>query len=82
MEIDKNQFYRRSITPWYDADSLCWVIIILMMAVFFFAGIGLNLALSHPDFNRHIWVPSLLALLSSITCVSMIARLIQRRRRG
>ncbi|WP_080804655.1 hypothetical protein [Desulfamplus magnetovallimortis] len=82
MKIDSNPFFRRSITPWYDSDSACWGVIIFMLPILAFALAGLKTALTTPEFNPYIWLPSMLAGSSFFVIASITFRMIRRHRRG
>ncbi|MBF0199835.1 MAG: hypothetical protein HQK66_00700 [Desulfamplus sp.] len=78
MKIDSNPFFRRTITPWYDSEMSCWILITFMLTVLIFGLIGVKAALENGDFESHIWVPSSLVALSFFTIVSTAFRMIRR----
>jgi len=82
MRLDPNPSFRRIIAPWYDSDSLCYVVIGLMLVVFFFGLTGISVARSDPLFSGHTWVPLLVSALSLWVLVATLLRLVRRRRRS
>jgi hypothetical protein len=36
MHLEQNPFFRKTITPWYDANPACWIMIGAMIPVFFY----------------------------------------------
>lgn len=82
MELDKSPFFRRIITPWYDSDPVCWILILWALSVLIFTLVGLEIAISTPPLNRYIWFPSMLAGLSLILIISVTFRMIRRNMKG
>ena len=81
MRNSQNPLFRKVIAPWYDSELACIVIIVLMVPVLFFGGLGISAAQDHPDYQGIIWVPVILMLLSLFVLISTIIRLIKRSRR-
>ena len=81
MQLDPNPSFRRVIPPWYDTDALCWAVLLLMSVVVLFALAGVSVALSHPAFFGHLWLPLLLAAMSLSVLVATALRMFRRRRR-
>jgi hypothetical protein len=81
MQLDPNPSFRRVIPPWYDTDALCWAVVLLMLVVVLFALAGVSVALTHPSFSKHLWMPLLLAAMGLSVLVSTVLRLLRRRRR-
>jgi len=79
MRLDPNPLFRRAIIPWYDSTTLCWVLVVFLVALVFFSITGIMVAHSNPEYNGFIWVPWLLLVLSLISALSISWRLIQRR---
>lgn len=75
MHLDQNPVFRKIITPWYDANPACWIVMGLMIPVFLFALAGMAVAWSGPDLAEHVWFPSTLAGLSFFLAVKTGARL-------
>lgn len=78
MLYDEKPIYRKLIVPWYDSVSACFVVIIFMIIVFLFALTGLYVACEKVEHQEHIWVPSLLVLMSTWVFVLTSIRLIRR----
>ena len=58
--------------------ALCLIAIVCMGLVFFFGITGISVARDHLVFQKHIWVPILLVLLSGSVIVSIAIRLAKR----
>ncbi|MBU1193294.1 MAG: hypothetical protein KKE62_18215 [Proteobacteria bacterium] len=78
MHLDQNPFFRKAITPWYDTNFSCWVLVGVMSLVFIFAVVGIFVASSVSDFSCHIWFPGFLAFLSFFLVVKIVARVRHR----
>jgi len=78
MQLDQNLFFRKPITPWYDATFACWVLIVFMIFVFAFAIAGVIVGSSNPDFQEHVWFPGFLAYLSLFLVIKILLRLKRR----
>lgn len=77
MQLDQNPFFRKVITPWYDSNFSCWVLIAALSPVFIFAAGGIFVALGTPQFQSHAWLPAFLAFL----CLFLIIKIYLRLRR-
>jgi hypothetical protein len=78
MHLEQNLFFRKTITPWYDADTACWIVMGLMFLVFLFALGGMGVAWTDPDMAAHVWFPGTLAGLSLFLMVKTGLRLLGR----
>ncbi len=78
MQLDPNPFFRKTITPWYDSNFLCWTIITVMLFVFAFAVFGIVVAYNNIDFMEHLWFPYFLAFLSIFLVIKIFLRLRKR----
>jgi hypothetical protein len=78
VQIDPNPFFRKIISPWYDSDPVCVCVMILLALTFLFSLAGIAVAKTVPEFNAHLWVPVLLAVLSAWVLLSIARRLIRR----
>jgi hypothetical protein len=78
VRFDQHPTYREIIVPWYDSRKACLFMVLLMLLVFLFGLIGVVFAAEHTEFNRHLWVPVLLCLLSGGVIISTTVRLIKR----
>ncbi|NWH06379.1 hypothetical protein [Desulfobacter latus] len=75
MQLDQNPFFRKTITPWYDSNFACWVLIWSMVLVFCFAVGGMIVVDDDPKLTRHLWFPLLLGGLSGFLIVKVYVRL-------
>ena len=78
MRTGRAPLFRNVIVPWYDADTVCYGIIVLMAAILIFSFFGIAAAREVSAYRGYIWVPLLLALLSAGVLVSTIIRLVRR----
>ena len=78
MPSEKNPVFRRAIIPWYDSDRACWLVAGFMLAIAAFSGVGLTVALETPEFNRYLWFPLLLLVLSTGIAISNLIRIVSR----
>lgn len=78
MKIDPNPLFRKVIAPWYDSNAVCWILLVVMLAIALFSGVGISVAQSLPDYHHHLWVPVTLLLLSLVAAGSVVYRLIKR----
>lgn len=78
MHLEQNPFFRKTITPWYDANFACWIVMGVMIPVFLLALAGMAVAWSDPDLAEHVWFPSALAGLSFFLVVKTGVRLWRR----
>jgi len=72
--------FRKIIIPWYDSEPVCLLTILFMDTVFLFSAAGITLVREMPEYQRHIWVPAVLAGLSLYVIFSVTIRLIRRYR--
>jgi FtsH-binding integral membrane protein len=52
------------MTPWYDSKAICLMGLIVMVAVFLFALIGVSVASEIEAYQRHMFIPLILMLVS------------------
>lgn len=78
MRTGKNLLFRNVIVPWYDADTACYAVMVLMAAVLMFSLLGVAAAREVPGYRSYAWVPLLLAVMSTGVLVSTIVRLVRR----
>ena len=76
---DTYPFHHRQITPWYATTAVCWTVMILMLAIFGFALVGVSVARSEAAFGAYLWVPATLGTISGTIVVLLAWRLIKRR---
>ena len=78
MRLDPNPLFRRVIMPWYDSPSVCWVSLLAMAVLLFFSVTGIVVAENNPDYNRFVFVPIVLLVLSGLMIISLSSRMIRR----
>ena len=78
MLYDKKPIYRKLIIPWFDSEATCFFVMFFMVVVIWFALMGLDVAYGKVEYNRHMWVPFLLMLMSTWVFVSTSIRMIKR----
>jgi hypothetical protein len=78
MRLDPNPLFRKVITPWYDSNAVCGLLLVVMVAVAFFSIIGWVTARQNVSYHGYTWVPVTLLVLSLAVIVSVIVRLIHR----
>ena len=76
MQLDQNPYFRKVITPWYDSNFSCWLLIVFMILVFLFALAGMGVASDQAP--KHAWFPGLLAFLSFYLAFKVYFRVKQR----
>lgn len=78
MRLDSKPVYRKVISPWYDSESLCFCVIMLMSLVLLFSIVGISVAGAHPVWSVYMWVPVFLAGLSAWVLFTTTVRLVRR----
>lgn len=78
MLYDQNPVHRKLIIPWYDSQATCLFVLLIMLLVFLFAGLGISVAGENPEFRNNIWLPVLLLVLSGGVIVLTSIRLFKR----
>lgn len=78
MLYNKNRASRKVYIPWYDADPICFTVIFFMVLIFLFGVSGIVVALEKVEYNEHVWVPSVLVIMSGFVTISTITRLVKR----
>ena len=78
MRIDQHPLFRKAIVPWYDSEAACAITIFLMFLVFSFGCIGIFVAREAIEYQKHVWVPILLVVMSGSVIISTTIRLIKR----
>ncbi len=74
----KKPVYRKVIVPWYDSTTSCLVTLLVMAVVLLLGLSGVFVAMENPEYQRHIWVPTIFVILSGSVIISIIVRLIAR----
>lgn len=78
MRLDPNPLFRRVITPWYDSNTVCVLLLVAMGVLIGFSIIGIVAAREVTAYHAHTWVPVTLLILSLFVFFSVIVRMIQR----
>ncbi|MBI5062096.1 MAG: hypothetical protein HZB87_01090 [Desulfatitalea sp.] len=52
MRLDPNPMFRRVITPWYDSNAACWILLVAMGVVALFSWAGIAAARSTPEYSK------------------------------
>lgn len=78
MRSESQVVHRKTFAPWYDTETVCLIVLAVMLAVGVFAFLGILVALETPEFNGFAWVPVLLTGMSLWVFLSVAIRLIRR----
>ena len=78
MHLDQNPMFRKVIVPWYDSETACFIVLVLMALVFMFGLAGASVARENAAYQEYIWVPALLMVMSGWVIVSTTIRLVKR----
>ena len=78
MLYDQNPVHRKLIIPWYDSQATCLFVLVFMLLVFLFAGLGISVAGEIVEFRDKIWLPVLLLILSGSVIVLTSIRMVKR----
>ncbi|MGD9731171.1 MAG: hypothetical protein AB7U45_03240 [Desulfamplus sp.] len=78
MELDKINFFRRIIVPWYDSYPVCWILVLWSLFVLLFAFAGIDAAITNESFADYVWFPTMLATLAFLLILSLLFRMIHR----
>ena len=78
MQLDQHPVFRKIILPWYDSETSCYFMIVLMIVFILFALVGIKITRETLEYHGYIWVPVLLLVMSSAVIVSTSIRLIKR----
>ncbi len=70
MSLDPNPVFRKVIVPWYETKGVCYTLIVFTTLTLLFSGVGVSVALVNPAYNRFVWVPLLLGVLSALVIFS------------
>ena len=79
MRLVHHLSFRKVIIPWYDTNPACYITIGFLLPVLLFSLVGISVAQSLPSPATYLWVPVLLAALSTLVLVRTVVRLIRRR---
>jgi hypothetical protein len=78
MRYDQKPVHRKIIVPWYDSETACLGMILIMVLVFLFALAGISVAGESAEHHHKIWLPILLLITSGIVIISIAVRLFKR----
>ena len=78
MRSNRSPLFRKTISPWYDSETLCVVIIVLMVLVLLFSACGLWIVRNNAEYRSHLWVPASLLLMCVYVILSISIRLSRR----
>jgi hypothetical protein len=78
MRPDRSPIFRKTISPWYDSEMFCAVVIGLMVMVLLFSACGLWIARDNTEYDSHLWVPASLLLMCLYVILSISIRLVRR----
>ncbi|MEA2058954.1 MAG: hypothetical protein U9P10_00130 [Thermodesulfobacteriota bacterium] len=80
MKLKQTTLFKRELTPWYDADAVCVILIIAASGIFLFAAAGIKVAAACPMYLDYLWFPCTLAALSLFIAGKVVVRLAGRNR--
>ena len=69
--------FRKVIYPFYDSETSCILIIILMLHLLIFSIAGISVAREEPQYNGYVWVPVTLLIMSISILLPAATRLIK-----
>jgi len=69
---------KKVIFAWHDITPIYVGVALIMSAVAWFALAGLRVALNHPAYRVHAWVPALLLVMSGLLAAAALGRLVRR----
>ncbi len=78
MRLDPNPMFRRIMMPWYDSTPLCWLLLVVMLSLVLFSWLGIRVAGEYPAYQKAVWMPWTLLVLSLFVLLSVLRRLILR----
>lgn len=78
MQLDQNPFFRKTITPWYDSNPACWILVSVLGLILFFASAGIYVGAATAQFAPHVWFPGLLAFLCLFLIIKITLRVKHR----
>ncbi len=78
MRLEKNPVFRKVIVPWYDSETLCFLLIFFMVIVFLFSIVGILVSGEELGYRDYVWVPILLTIMSGVVITSITVRIARR----
>ena len=80
MQLDHSPFYKTVITPWYDSNPACYVLVFFLGVVLLFAGGGIWVAATQVAYGAYLWFPVMLAVMSAFVMTKICLRVVNRNR--
>jgi hypothetical protein len=77
VQIEQSPLFRKKISHWYESRIVCFFLIIFMDAVFMFSAAGVTTARDISEYQRYIWLPIFLMLMSGVVMLSLSLRIIR-----
>ena len=78
MHLEQGPGFRKTITPWYDSETICWAMIAGLAVAAAFGLVGIDVARDHPQWHGYMWLPMLLVALCALVILSIAFRLARR----
>jgi hypothetical protein len=78
MSLGKAPVFRKIITPWYDSDIACYIVIASMIGIIVFGIAGVSVALENQEYRDYLWLPIFLIFLCAVVTLSSTLRIIRR----
>ncbi len=76
MKLEDNPVFRKRIVPWYDAPTVTWIRMGVLMCLMGFSIAGIQVVQEEPAFKPYLWIPMLLAALSATTWMICVFRIL------
>ncbi|MCP4114512.1 MAG: hypothetical protein GY737_03765 [Desulfobacteraceae bacterium] len=80
MQLDQSPFYRTVITPWYDSNLACYILVFFLSLVLLIAGVGIWVAVTRIEYAAFFWFPVMLAAMSAFVMGKICFRVVNRNR--
>ncbi len=77
MPVKSKPIFRKVISPFYNTETACIVIIFLMLIILLFGITGIAVALETPRYSDYIWVPVIIVCLSFVVFAFELIRFIR-----
>jgi hypothetical protein len=78
MRYDQKPVHRKWIAPWYDSNTVCVILMVVVLVALVFSFTGISVAMEEEVHRGKIWLPIFLALLCIGVMASLIFRLARR----
>jgi len=80
MESNEKNFSGRIFAPWYDTDLACYIFLIFLSLTFLFGIAGIFAAIIRYNNSVYLRIPVMLTTASIYTILSVLIRLITRKK--